>query len=85
MPLSSGQVSASPVLQMVKVRHKEVKELAQGCAVSGDRSGIRAASSWLAEALLGRAAQHRVPSLLLCQTENLVSISRGKALVFSAQ
>lgn len=53
MPLSTGQVSVSLVLQMVKLRHKEVKQLAQGCAVNGDRSRIRAASSWLAEAPTG--------------------------------
>lgn len=49
MPLCAGQVSVSPVLQMVKPRHEEVKRLAQGCAVSGDRSRAGAESCWLAQ------------------------------------
>lgn len=87
MPLSTGQVSVSLVLQMVKLRHKEVKQLAQGCAVNGDRSRIRAASSWLAEAPAGcwtaLLSPAEWPCVLLAaelsQPENLVSHLQGKS------
>lgn len=83
MPLSAGQVSVSPVLQMVKLRRGEVQPLAQGCAVSGDRSRIRAAIvGW--QRLRDRAAHPAVPvpavsTAQLSQTENLVSHLQGKS------